>query len=73
MTFSGHRLREARESAGLTRNDVAAQIRTNTTSIYNWEIGNFIPRADTLWRLARVVGKPLDYFFVEGTSAPSGS
>lgn len=50
----GDRLRKARETAGLTQQELADQIEVARASVVNWETGRFAPRRYVLvsWALA---------------------
>lgn len=59
-----HRLRELRESKGLSQAEVAAQIGTKQPSIARIERGLALPRLDMLQKLARVFGMRMVIDFV---------
>ncbi len=49
-------LKEAREKAGLTQEDLAAKTGLPLRSIQNWEQGHRSPRAEVVLTLAKAVG-----------------
>jgi ribosome-binding protein aMBF1 (putative translation factor) len=59
-----HRIREMRESKGLSQAEVAAQIGTKQPSIARIERGLTLPRLDMLQKLARVFGMRVVIDFV---------
>jgi len=59
-----HRIRELRESEGLSQAEVAAQIGTKQPSIARIERGLALPRLDMLQKLARVFGMRVTIDFV---------
>lgn len=56
-------LKEKRESAGLTQEDVAIQLRVGRTTVSMWETGESMPRADKLPKLAALYGCNIDDLF----------
>jgi transcriptional regulator with XRE-family HTH domain len=68
MRFAGKRLRKARCEAGVTREKLALSLGCTKKSIYLWERGMNVPGAEMLEGFAQELGKPMDYFFVEGRS-----
>lgn len=62
--FSGDCLREARERAGLRREDVTVSARCGFSSLCSWEAGRTVPNANSLARVADAVGVALDDLFV---------
>jgi ribosome-binding protein aMBF1 (putative translation factor) len=59
-----HRIRELRESKGLSQAEVAEQIGTKQPSIARIERGLALPRLDMLQKLARVFGMRVQIEFV---------
>lgn len=57
------RIREAREQAGLTREDVADEMGVTLTDVYCWEKEIALPRSRQLPLLARVLGFSIDELF----------
>ncbi len=47
----------------MSQEQLAGAIGVTRNTIYNLESESTKPRADTLYRIARVTGKPLDWFF----------
>ena len=68
----GLRIRSARRSAGLTQEQVAAQIARTPESISNIERGQQLPNLETLAELARILKVPIAEFFegAEHSSIP---
>ena len=51
------RLRAARVRAGMTPIDAARYLRVARTTIYDWERGTIVPRADRFEEALRVYGE----------------
>ncbi len=67
----GEKIRKKRKELGLSQEALAKKINVSFRSIYHWEHNETIPRSDSLERLAKVFGVPLEWFFTEeGTSDP---
>lgn len=62
--FSGERLRRARESAGLRREDLASWGGICYSSIVGYELHGKAPNANTLARFADTLKVPIDQLFV---------
>lgn len=56
----GHRLRAARELAGLTQEQVAAELGVHSVTVSRWESQGVNARSDTLVRLAKLYGRNVD-------------
>ena len=56
------RLRDARNAAGLSRTQAAARAEISDNSIYRYENGKNTPRSEILAKLARIYGRPLEWF-----------
>ena len=56
------RLREARDAAGLSQRAAAAQAGIADNSIYRYENGMNSPRSEILASLARIYGRPVEWF-----------
>jgi transcriptional regulator with XRE-family HTH domain len=54
--IDGDRLRQVRESAGLSREQVAVAVGLTAGAITHYELGNRGPAPDTLARLCGVLG-----------------
>lgn len=67
-TVSG-RIREAREAAGMTQEDLAREVGATLRSIQWWESGKRPPKLAYVPKLARATGKPVDYFMPEADAA----
>ena len=62
------------ESAGLTREGLAAAAKVKTRTVYRWLAGRSTPRsADTVVRVARALGRSAeDLFGVQDPVQPTG-
>ncbi len=68
----GRRIREARESADLTQQDLAGRIGVQTAqSISRYERGETEVPMKRIRRIAEATGKPLDFFITVEPGAPS--
>lgn len=63
--FSGHRLREARKSAGISPEQLAVNVGRSFYSIREWEQGRVTPSVATLAALADIVGCSVDDLLTE--------
>ncbi len=61
--FSGKRLRELRERAGVSRMDLAYACRRTEQSIFGWERGRSRPKPDLLDPIASMLGVERDDLF----------
>jgi transcriptional regulator with XRE-family HTH domain len=71
----GTMLKEAREKAGLTQEQLAEKTGLPVGSIRNWEQGHRTPRIGVVPALARAVGLPVERLLVamaEGAPKPKG-
>lgn len=59
----GHRVKAAREAAGMSQEQLADAVGVTRNTVYNLESESTKPKADTLWRIAQATGKSLDWFF----------
>jgi len=57
----GHRIRMARERAGLDREALAARVGVHAGSIARWETGGSVPHAFTMERIAETCGASADW------------
>lgn len=64
-TFSGRRLREEREAAGLSVEHVAIAIERTSYSVHEYEWGRVQPTVPTLGILADLFEIPVDALFEE--------
>ncbi|WP_219908072.1 helix-turn-helix domain-containing protein [Enhygromyxa salina] len=62
----GQKLRMGRETAGLSQEQVAAELRLPRPAISQIENGNRRVEALELGRMAKLYGRPLNYFADEG-------
>lgn len=58
------RIREARESAGLTQAEVAEATGAGSkATVSKWEVGKSTPSAESIHRLAVRTRRPIEFFF----------
>lgn len=55
----GPKVRELREAAGLSQEDLAHQAKISTSTLSRIERGTYQPRLDTLNKLAQALGVPV--------------
>lgn len=65
-----NQLVNARETAGLTQDDVSELLNISKARIDSWETGDSIPSVEELWALADLYGRSTDYFLLELPSMP---
>ena len=58
MTRLGEYIQERRTHLGLTRADLARELKVHKAEVQRWEEGTWCPRPTTLVALARVLGMP---------------
>lgn len=68
MAFSD-RVRNLRDSSGLTQQELASKLGLTTRAVGAWESGRSKPRLDKLEQLAGVLGTT-SYYLLNGTDAP---
>jgi transcriptional regulator with XRE-family HTH domain len=57
----GHRIRMARERAGLDREALASRVGVHAGSIARWETGGSVPHAFTMERIAEACGASVEW------------
>jgi len=57
----GNRIKYARTRAGITQDELAVRVGTNSRQVWRWESGENIPKADVLRLLSDVLDVPTDY------------
>ena len=67
--FSGPRLRQLREDAGLSRAQVAVAVHRTEQTIWLWEVERTRPQFDLLPDIAQCLGCRIDDLFPENGSA----
>ena len=67
--FSQEKLIEARESATVSREMVAANAGVSLTTIRSWELGLTRPNADKLATIANTCGVEIGYFYESSPDA----
>lgn len=63
--FDPDRLRIAREQSRRSQSSLAVETDLTRGAIALYESGKNVPSANVLARLARVLEKPFDYFFID--------
>ncbi len=53
-------IKQKREAAGLTQNDLSGLLGVGRTTVTMWESGEIMPRAKTLIKLAEILGCKVD-------------
>ena len=56
-------IKQYRERANLTQEQLAAEMKVGRTTVSMWESGDSLPRADKLPELAPILGCTVDDFF----------
>ncbi len=63
------RLKQARKKAGISQKELGVKAGMDDSSasgrMNHYEKGRHVPDIDTMQKLAKVLGKPLSYFFCE--------
>ncbi len=59
----GKKIRLARIEADLIQTQLAQKIKANQKSISRYETGASLPSLETLVKIAKVLKKPIGYFF----------
>ena len=57
------RIRELRQSAGMTQQALASELKVDRSTVAYWETGTAMPRAEQLPKLADVLGCTIDALF----------
>ena len=65
------RLKQARREAGLTLEGAAERVNTGFNTIWRYEAGRHQPSGPTLYALAALYNKPVEWFFDEDTEPSS--
>ena len=73
MRYLSSALRQARETAGLSREQVAVAVRKSVRTIQEWERGATEPDASDLGIIAGLTGRQLDYFFNPAESSETSA
>ncbi len=53
-------IKRHREAAGMLQEEVAGRLGVHQTAVSQWEVGNTLPRAATLKKLAELYGCTVD-------------
>jgi transcriptional regulator with XRE-family HTH domain len=59
----GRRIRQERQVAGLTQEQLAARVDVRQSTVSKWELGDLAPGDEEKMRLAEALGRPLDTLF----------
>ena len=73
MAEPSARLKQARLEAGLTLERAAEALSTDFNTIWRYEAGRHRPSGPTLYALASLYRKPVEWFFGEEEQEPSES
>src|SRR6266545_1190979 len=65
------RLRQARESLGLSIEEAARRLEVDPQKLGGWESGRSAPDDDAFWKAAEAYGRPVAYFFSDAPPAPA--
>ena len=63
------KIREARDAAGLTQEDLAREIGVTLRAVQAWELTDRAPRSKYVRALARVTDRPVEFFIPEEEEA----
>lgn len=66
----GERLKQSRLELDITQKDLALKVGVSDKTVSAWENGTKTPRSSTMYTLARIFGKPSDYFFSTSPASP---
>lgn len=55
------RIREAREAAGMTQNELAARLGINNVTLSGYETGKHDPKSETLVKIAKICNTTTDF------------
>ena len=69
--FDAQRLSVARREARLSGRQLAAEVGVSATAVSQWELSKTRPRPETVPRLARALGYPVEYFATSGRQIPN--
>ena len=69
----GARIREARQRAGLTANQLGERVGRDRQTVYRWEWGSVEPSLDLLEKLAGALGVTVGSLFGEAPFPEDGS
>ncbi len=64
----GDKIRHKRLELGWSQEKLARKAKVSIRAVFKWEHGETIPRSDSLERLAKVFGVPLEWFFSDEPS-----
>lgn len=65
----GARIREAREATGLSQLNFAKELQVGERTVQAWEGNERTPRLGALKKIALRTGKPLAFFYGDGSEA----
>ncbi|MBZ0283502.1 MAG: helix-turn-helix domain-containing protein [Anaerolineae bacterium] len=61
----GSKIRQARETQGLTQEELAVRLKKTKAAVSSYETGNRVIRVTELPELAKALGVPITFFFEE--------
>ena len=67
MTF-GEKLKEARQKAGLSQEQLSEKLHVSRSAVAKWETGKGMPDIENLKAAAQLLNVSIDYLLDEGTS-----
>lgn len=63
----GKKIFDARNELDMSQTELAKRIGSSYPTITHWEHGKYIPKQDSLKKIAKVLNKPLSYFIEENS------
>jgi HTH-type transcriptional regulator, cell division transcriptional repressor len=69
----GERLRDAREAAGMSQQQIASRLGVKAATVNHWETGKKEPRANRLQMLASLLNVPLLWLLAGSQQVPDPS
>ena len=66
MTF-GEKLKEARQKAGLSQEQLSEKLHVSRSAVAKWETGKGMPDIENLKAAAKLLNVSIDYLFDEGS------
>jgi transcriptional regulator with XRE-family HTH domain len=69
----GERLRNAREAAGMSQQQMASRLGVKGTTVNSWEVGKEDPRANRLQMIASLLNVPLLWLIAGSQKVPDAA
>ena len=63
MVILAQRIKEAREAAGLTQEELGESVGVTMQTVYRWEAGTVFPRIQQVEKMAELFNRPCYWFF----------